>query len=1780
MAPLPAGQKRALERAYAQADYSPATVELFEAHGTGTVAGDAAELRSLSEFLHEHGARPRQSAIGSVKTMIGHTKGSAGMAGLIKVALGLHHRVLPPHMGVEQPNPLLREADSPLALHQQPRPWLARQAHPRRAGVSSFGFGGTNFHVAMEEYQREYRTAARPAPRANWPAELFVWRAGDREALIAATAPVLSAIQAGAEPAMAALAQALSAAQGDGKATLAIVADTAATLRARLTAAIGLLRDAASPKPPEGVYFSDTPLAAGGQVAMLFSGQGSQHPDMLREASVAFDELREALEEADAILAETPTYRDRRLTALIYPPDRFGKAEEDAARMALSATDAAQPALGAVETGLLTLARSLGLKADMVGGHSYGEYVALHAAGVLSRRDLLLASEARGRFIVGATRDGDLGTMAAVSAEVAAIREALDGSDVVLANFNTPKQTIISGSTAAIKAAIERLGAKGLTATPIPVAAAFHSPLMRPAAEPLVHFFADLEWGAAKLPVYANTTAAPHAAEPTQIRELLGRHLTEPVRFVEMIEAMYTAGARVFVEIGPKSVLADLTRRILGARPHRSVSLDGAGGGINGMLHALAALVVEGVPCDLARLFRGRVAAPVDLAKLPGARAGEAINPHTWLVNGTRARRAGEPVRALPKRPSSRVAKRLPAPAAKITSTINTSIGAPVVVSYANGASYRKETSMDGYDGPAPGHGAPDMSPPTADPPMHGADRTMAEYYATMRQFLQVQERLMLAYLGGGAAQTPRPFAAPPLSAAPRYALGAPPRPAMNGYAPAAVPVQPVIVQPAAPAPQPAPVTVAPPAPAKPVQAPAAAAAPAADPKALLLQVASERTGYPPDMLGLELNMEADLGIDSIKRVEILGAFRKMLPASVSESLSERMDDLSKAKSLQNILDLVAAGAGVAQRPFDFAWEGHATASPALPRQPAAVAVPTPPPLARYIIQPCEDPLPAGQAGMVPGGIYVVIPDRLGVAEILCGLLERDGARVRVMPDAALADEDATGKWLGTVRFEDRIRGVVDLRPLREAAGIDWSDLAAWRQAMEGDVKALFPVLRLSANDLASGGLVLIASGMGGTFGRDALAGEAEPKVSPGAGGAVGLLKCLSFEWPGCQGKAVDLDLREPIELLGERLHAELAFPGGRREVGYPAGIRTIFRTEPASLIPSAAPLEQPNPDWVVLAIGGARGITAETLREFAQARATCVIVGRAAVPGPEDAATAGLPDASALRAGFLRQAREAGEQPKPAAIEARIGAVLRDREIRANLADFAAAGAKVDTRVCNVRQEADVAELLASVYERYGRIDAVLFGAGLIEDQLLVNKTPDSLSRVFDTKVDGAYLIARALKPQSLKFFALFTSVAGRYGNRGQTDYGAANEVLNRLGWVLQAKWGSGVKVSAINWGPWANTTNGPGMLTPETARQFRERGVNLIEPEGGRGFLLRELLYAPRSEVEVVAGEHPWEYLEAAAARGEASLGATVAPPLLHTAVIAPVNGRGRTLTKTIDLVSDPYLDDHRIDGTPVLPVAIAAEYMAEVATVLGGTPVRALTGVRRLNGIVLRGRSVDVEIAFRPAADGMSAEMELIQTEPERRAAYRATVELGTPLATADSEILTQPVVPAPRDIGDLYRRLMFHGPKFQTVRDIVSMSRDRIVATGVASNPADFYPPAVGQDWLFDPGIIDGGLQLVFAWSCEYRDSACLPAVLGHIARFGEGPLIGEVTFAVEIQEGWTDSLIRWRFEIMDAQGRTRLAVDDCEAWIDPKLNRLHGGWAGGVPADIARLPAEA
>ena len=274
-APRPEGQMRALRRAYAQARVSPATVGLLEAHGTGTVAGDGAEVKALSTVFGEHSDQRQWCAIGSIKSMIGHTKATAGVAGLIKAALALHHRVLAPTIGVREPNPKAGFPDSPFYVNTEARPWLTGAAgHPRRAGVSAFGFGGTDFHIVLEEYTgADLEEPEASTPR--WPGELLLWR-GSRAELTAALDALAARLETGEAPQLDVLARESWLEAGDrprGGPALALVVESREELRSKLARARELLATGERrAHEPDGIYWSERPLSSDGTVAFLFPG--------------------------------------------------------------------------------------------------------------------------------------------------------------------------------------------------------------------------------------------------------------------------------------------------------------------------------------------------------------------------------------------------------------------------------------------------------------------------------------------------------------------------------------------------------------------------------------------------------------------------------------------------------------------------------------------------------------------------------------------------------------------------------------------------------------------------------------------------------------------------------------------------------------------------------------------------------------------------------------------------------------------------------------------------------------------------------------------------------------------------------------------------------------------------------------------------------------------------------------------------------------------------------------------------------------------------------------------------------------------------------------------------------------------------------------------------------------------------------------------------------------------------------------------------------------------
>ena len=1735
-APHPQGQLRALRRAYQQSGISPATVELFEAHGTGTVAGDQAEMRALGTLLEEAGAETDTQAVGSVKSVIGHTKATAGAASLAKAALALHHKVLPPTLGVTKPLPEAEPGNGPLYVNTEPRPWVhGVQDHPRRAGVSAFGFGGTNFHAVVEEYTGDFLDE-RQAACDRWPTELLIWAGSTRQELASALGDLHDALRQGATPELRDLAFSLwrDAAElpdrtDEDTLRLAIIAESMDDLLQKLPRTIEALNGDGAIPDPRGIYFTDDPLAREGKMAFLFPGQGSQYPNMLRDLAIHLPEAREAFERADRALAGV---LPQALSRYVFPPPAFTPAQEQAQRAALTQTNVAQPALGAACMAIFHALGTLDIQPDLLAGHSYGEYAALAAAGVCDEADLARLSEVRGRRIIEAAGD-DLGTMAAVQAGQDEVADALEGIDQVwIANLNAPQQTVISGSRQGVGLAMERLESRGIRVRPIPVACAFHSPLVAPAQERLAEALSEMELQEPRLTVFSNTTAGPYPDEPHEISELLSVQLGKPVRFVEEIEAMYEAGARLFVEVGPGKVLTGLTDQILEGRAHAVIATDLKDRhGLTQLQHAVGQLAAHGVPVRLDALFEGRQVRRLNLKELVSETQDEPLSPTTVMVSGEGIRPADEPRVAVRKPPVF-----FPQPEAHLAAVGARDPGAAAV-------------------------------PPTAAPPLpslgvskdaDAASRALLQHQQLMQHFLTVQNEVLTAYLRAG----------------PSAAAEAAPSPAAQ---PDAAPAVPTASPAEAPAVEPDAATV------EPAAVPSEAAPP--DTKHLveqLLEIASERTGYPPDMLDLDANIEADLGIDSIKRVEILSALQKTATPQDVDLAQDAMEQLSNLGTLREIIEWFESALGDQQA----VQTEEAQEQPAEPTAQDAATVSEPQDAAadeseihRITVAVADAPtLDVQPPQFATDAVIVLTDDGAGVADALAEKLRDCGATVAKVAlgtdlsttaegayEADLTDPAAVAELLDLVRQnQGPLAGIVHLLPLAAGADLSDMDLKAWRKRLRREVKSLFYLARSAGDDLKlaaqKGGAWLIgASAMGGAW----TVGRADAKGGfPGQAGIAGFIKTAAREWPDVRCKAVDLDPANDSVLLAEQLFAEMGAQDGLTEVGYEGATRRRVEYSLRPLDNEDAVQLQMESDWVVLVTGGARGITAEVAHELAQRyQPTLLLVGASPPPPPEEpAATADIADAQELKAALATQMRDSGEEVNIPRVEAACSRLTKAREIRANLNRIQQAGATVRYYQTDVRDEAAFAQLIEQIYEEYGRLDGIIHGAGVIEDKLIEDKTPESFDRVFDTKADSAFILSRAIQPDSLKFLAIFSSTAGAFGNRGQCDYAATNEVLNKLAMHLDRAWPG--RVVAIGWGPWAKR----GMVSAELQREFAKQGVALIPLATGRRKFAVELERGDKGDAEVIVGGG-----HGLLAQLHKEPTAEVVLPFLQDAQSVSSSNGVTEAVRVLDPARDLYLNDHRLDGKPVLPLAVATELIAEIANCgRPGLQVAAVRDLQLLRGIVLDDGPKQIRLVARPEQrdrplqSWLRVSAEITDGQGARQPYYRGTVELA--------EALPEPPSYEPPFAGKLqsgvtnaaeaYAEWLFHGPLLRGIGEIEGISEAGVAATLMPSSPRQLLAGSPDGEWLIDPVLFDCLNQLVLVWGRNYHNTTFIPTRFASYLRFAR-PMDPGLRGYMELVTPYDGYTLEVNLYLVDPHSRLLAMIEKAQFAGSKDLNRLAG-----------------
>ncbi|MBU6452351.1 MAG: polyketide synthase dehydratase domain-containing protein [Cyanobacteria bacterium REEB67] len=663
LAPSLEGEALAMEKAYSMAGISPASVELLEAHGTGTPVGDVVELQAVEKvFAPGRTQAEPWCAVGSIKSMIGHCQSASAVAGVIKTALALHHKILPPTLNVSKPNTKINWATHPCYINSKTRPWIkSRGGEPRRAAVSAFGFGGVNGHMILEEYEPAAAGVEQQSLMHDWDREVFTFCQPSREALLQAVhelsnyvaahpqhslkdlAYSVNCIDAGVEVAHKGAALSASAANQFYRLAL-VVADQKDLLdklqRCQESLSAVSARDAGTPQlhsAEKGLYFS-TPDGAGaplgGKLAFLYPGLGSAYTNMLADLCMHFPEVRDVFEIVDDVALSAGA--DEPPSKLIFPPP-FDKGQR-AVPTLLAAADFAVVAVLLAEYAMYQLLVHLDITPDVLMGCSTGEFAAITTTGsvdVLSVAKTFYQLSTRVARSIPAESLANLRTVRVLASweKVSTLTDEI----IYLSADLGENHVIVTADVEAIEKLTAKLKEDRIPCQLLPVPIPYHTPLVASIIDANNEAVRAVDIQPLAIPGWSCSTAQMYPHDVEAMRASFVELFTHPIALRKTVQAMYADGVRTFLEVGPNGILSSSMDGILGDKPHLALPSNLASrSGLAQIQHLIAALFVQGRPANLAFLYKRRAPQIIDwtaVAAAPPKRSARKIDTvHTALT--------------------------------------------------------------------------------------------------------------------------------------------------------------------------------------------------------------------------------------------------------------------------------------------------------------------------------------------------------------------------------------------------------------------------------------------------------------------------------------------------------------------------------------------------------------------------------------------------------------------------------------------------------------------------------------------------------------------------------------------------------------------------------------------------------------------------------------------------------------------------------------------------------------------------------------------------------------------------------------------------------------------------------------------------------------------------------------------------------------------------------------------------------------------------------------------
>ncbi|NCB39703.1 MAG: SDR family NAD(P)-dependent oxidoreductase, partial [Erysipelotrichia bacterium] len=1822
---------------------------------------------------------------------------------------------------------------------------------------------------------------------------------------------------------------------------------------------------------PNGACFSFTNTI--GPVGVIFPGQGAQYPGMGRDIACASPEAFTVLAEADKEISKIDA-DENHLVDYVFPRPTYDPEKDKLNEERLRATDIAQPAIGAIALGHYRALEAFGMETCCFAGHSYGELVSLCAAGAFDSATLARLSRKRGQLM--AHRTGDRGGMIAVSGDKAAIEALLaeEKIDLVVANHNSPQQVVLSGKTEEIERSRAIFKQHKIRATVLNVAGAFHSSFVADAAEPFHDFLKQETIKGTRCPVYANTTAEAYPQEPDAIKKLLGFQLANQVRFVEIIERMYDDGVRTFVEAGPGGKMTGLIKAILEGRECNIIAVDSSAGkrsGMTDLARVLAQLSALGHKLDIEKWNDGKTwleQQPKDgKPRMTFPICGANYKSNNLLKFHQELAVPGKPQIAMPpKTPALQptvsstqpivstqvnvapapVAAHVPRVATQSSATTNTEAlrlsretlsalqqlqqqTADLHRRFLEGQEQAQKTILTLISGntqtftatpatvqpiqqtatalqpqalqnvapaitlptPTPvSKPTPTLSPAVVNKPAADTNKlrsvlidVVSEKTGYPSEMLNLdmdmeadlgidsikrveimsamQERLpdapvvqpdqlgklrtltqILEHLSAGMPATAPAVAHQTHAAAPakptaniqpvlieivsektgypaemlnldmdmeadlgidsikrveimsamqerlpdapvvqpdqlgklrtltqileHLSAGMPATATVAGHQThAAAParptanIQPVLIEivsektgypaemlnldmdmeadlgidsikrveimsamqerlPDAPVVQPdqlgklrtlaqilehlsagMPAT----APAVAHQTHAAAPSkPTANIQPVLIEIVSEKTGYPAEMLNLDMDMEADLGIDSIKRVEIMSAVQERLP----DAPVIQPDQLGKLRTLAQIIEFISGAAGIsataapalehplAEKPstknrdeilieviadktgyptdmlsleMDMeadlgidsikrveilsAFQEKVPDAPVVQpgdlgkfrtiaqiieylnsgmpsaKQPAisqtastqAKSASNSNPLKRTVLKAIELSAEThGSAVLDSGSSIIVSDDDAELADAVCTQLAGKNMRV----DKLSLLQIAAGN------FPKDTKGLVIIAPLPEKASMN-----LWEEQSEEWLKDAFMAAQKAGPQIRANGKGLIAtvSRLDGTFALE----SATRTVDPVQGGLAGLAKTIRYEWPELISRAIDLDYRfKDNNAAATKLVDELLHQTGPIEVGLTRSGRYGLSEVESQLTENSSAIASFQKGDVVVVTGGARGVTAETAFAFAEKyQTTMVLIGRSPAPQAEPAWLSTLSDEPAIKGAILKNS---GKKLTPKELEAEFKSIMANREVLHNLAKIRNTGGKVFYYSADIRNAEEVEKIIEQARSEAGTITGLIHGAGVLRDRRIEDKTREQLDDVINTKVSGLRNVLKALVKDNLKAIVLFSSFSGRGGRLGQVDYAMANEVLNKAAQKLRILRPE-CRVMSFNWGPWDG-----GMVTPALRNVFIAEGIGLIPLREGSRQPIVELTNASESAVEI---------------------------GIIGTLEEKGANDPEKKFLKAFDfelnIKENAWLKDHVLNGEPVLPMAVATELLVEAAVLMNpGLCFIGYDDMRILKGVVLKNSQQNLNLfASRPEKTGdgcrIICELRTITAGKEVVNA-RATVLLAEKLPTdvlqpahADANLVY------PDSINEAYKNHLFHGDFFKSLTRVGGWSENGIVASTKTSRPpSQWFARPVMNKWCTEPMSVDAAYQLMILWTTQAYGLPSLPGYAKKYRQYVSSFTSNEIVISARTRRSGTMMALA-DIDFIDHNGNLLARIEGYECTMNENLN---------------------